>query len=117
MCVVSMIYDHYSPKFPDVWPTPILPNDAWAVPITPQPVLSQVNPFHLISQEEVDSLRALIKDFRTALEAAKTVDRLTNQPDCEDPEKKKLEERVTVLEQQVAQLLRMKKSSEKNKKV
>jgi len=34
-----------------------------------------------------------IDDFKRTIEAAKTVDALTGQPDCVDPEKAKLEER------------------------
>lgn len=94
MCVVSMVSDHYSPLIPfPTWPgespTPT------AVPIGMLP-LSVV-----ISQEEVDRLRALIKDFKEAMEAAAKVDRLTGQPDCVDPEKKKLTERVAALELQL----------------
>lgn len=81
MCVVSMVYDHYSPLFPQS------PN---------------VNPgtikFYPTESSEVAELRQLIKEFREALEAAKKVDLLTGQPDCEDPKKKTLEERVAALE-------------------
>lgn len=60
--------------------------------------------FQIVSKEEIESLRALIADFRQAVAAAKIVDKLTDQPDCEDPEKKKLENRVAWLEEQVAKL-------------
>jgi hypothetical protein len=48
--------------------------------------------------EEVADLRKLIANYREAMKAAETVDRLTGQPDCEDPEKAKLKERVAELE-------------------
>ncbi len=77
MCVVSMVIDQFSPFF--------------------QP--TQIVPFTV--DEPSDSgaaLRRLIDEFRVALAAAKTVDRLTGQPDCEDPEKAKLLARVDALE-------------------
>lgn len=101
MCVVSMVFDHYDKVFP--WPQPDLTTPLPLVPggtITATPLSS----FQIISQEEVESLKKLIKEFKEAVEAAKTVDRLTGQPDCEDPEKKKLEDRVTLLEQQIAKM-------------
>lgn len=73
MCVVSMVYDRYKPYIP--------PAD---VPI--------------ISAAE---LRQLLDEFREAIKAAQTVDRLTGQPDCADPDKAKLEERVTKLEKRL----------------
>jgi hypothetical protein len=44
----------------------------------------------------------LIKDFHKALAAAKIVDELTDQPDCHDPEKAILEDRVAKLEGELA---------------
>lgn len=99
MCVYSMVLDHYSKLIPDY--------------IVPLPFTSTITTdtftlgnFQIISQTEIDALKKLIAEFKEALEAAKTVDRLTNQPDCEDPEKKKLEDRVTILEQKIAVLIR-----------
>lgn len=78
MCVVSNVYDHYRPQI-----------QPWTLPDTtikyPQP-------------SELDELRKLIREFRQAVAAAKTVDALTGQPDCADPEKAALEERVAKLE-------------------
>lgn len=112
MCVVSMVHDHFYPKFPkdiEEWPgiVPVIPVTPASIPsgtvtITTGPIKA---PFQIISNEEVEALQKLINDFKTAVEAAKAVDRLTGQPDCVDPEKKKLEERVAKLEQQIAQLL------------
>lgn len=60
---------------------------------------------------ELVELRLLIAEFKQALEAAKAVDRLTGQPDCEDPEKVKLVDRVAELERQVKKLSRKKKTT------
>lgn len=46
----------------------------------------------------IQELRALIAEFKEAVAAARKVDLLTKQPDCEDPEKAKLEERVARIE-------------------
>lgn len=82
MCIVSMVHDHYQDVFRK-WTDATRP-----VPIQ-QPLLDS------------DALRRLMKEFREAVEAAKTVDRLTAQPDCVDPEKAKLEARVAQLEAQL----------------
>lgn len=83
MCTVSMVYDHYQPRIPSNRP-PYWP----PAPAAPVPDKTAAN-----------ELRQLIAEFRKAVEAAKTVDRLTDQPDCEDPEKASLEERVRRLEE------------------
>lgn len=104
-----MVHDHYEPIIPK-----IDKNSWWYETLPPtQPI----NPFNLndwkvISKEEVEALKTLIREFREAIEAAKVVDRLTNQPDCVDPEKAKLEERVLQLEERIAKL---EKVSSKNK--
>lgn len=109
MCVVSMVYDHFDKIIPPVW-EPLQP-----LPLQPTPGAFSIPNFQIISQEEVDNIRKLIGEFKQAVEAAKTVDRLTNQPDCEDPVKKKLEDRVAALEAQVAELLQMAQKTEKDK--
>lgn len=110
MCVYSMVLDHYQPLIPQPW-GPNIPD------ILPQPEYQppEFNPngftftslpnFQVISPAEIEAIRKLIAEFKEALEAAKVIDRLTKQPDCEDPEKKKLEERVALLEKQIAFLL------------
>ena len=96
MCVVSMVHDHYEPLFPDPSGSGGLGglND-WL-----QAKKAQQN-------EIVDlaELRKLIAEFREAIEAAKKVDVLTKQPDCLDPEKAKLQERVDRLEKIIDALL------------
>lgn len=82
MCVVSMVQDHYRPQF--------------------EPYQPQTQTITLIQPPvDLQELRRLIEDFKAATEAAKKVDRLTGQPDCEDPEKAKLQERVAELERQL----------------
>lgn len=91
MCVYSAVMDHYTPRFDEFtftkWP-----------PTAPDP-----------QAEAIQELRALIAEFRQAVEAARTVDRLTKQPDCEDPEKAKLEQRVAKLEKELAGLKKRKR--------
>lgn len=73
-----MIYDHFNPKFPDYWgklPRPD-PNSIPQIPsgtVFTNPVVA---PHIIISQQEVDEIKKLIADFRTAVEAAKIVDKL-----------------------------------------
>lgn len=76
MCVVSMVYDHFRPQFEPYENTR---------PLT-----------------DPNNFRELVEKFRKAAEAAQRVDSLTNQPDCEDPEKAKLLERVAELERRLA---------------
>lgn len=85
MCVYSMIIDRFQPDFAP-WTT--LPHTIPATPI--------VDP---------DALRKLIENFKTAEEAAKVVDKALGAPDCEDPEKAKLVERVAELEKLLADQL------------
>jgi hypothetical protein len=82
MCIVSMVYDHYQPLIPQIspWQT-----DPWKPYTPPDPAATQ----------------RLIEEFRKALAAAATVDKLTGQPDCEDPEKVKLLDRIAELEKQL----------------
>lgn len=89
MCVMSMVHDHFAPVFP---PLPAGTIATWP----PSAVI--------VSQEEADRLRGLIADFRSAIEAARVVDKLTAQPDCADPEKLKLEDRVARLERALAEM-------------
>lgn len=83
MCTYSMVMDHFEPMIPKVWP--------FSVPPAP-------------SDESVKALEKMFEDFRKATEAAKTVDALTNQPDCEDPKKLPLLDRVAELEKRLAEL-------------
>jgi len=100
MCVVSMVYDDFSKRIP--WVQPFNPMEV--KPLVPShPAPASVD-FTLITKQEAADIRQLIKEFREAIEAAKVVDRLTRQPDCVDPEKAKLEERVAALEAELAKV-------------
>lgn len=94
MCVVSMVYDHYNNRFPygqggtgTDW-TKVFQN--------------ATEPSE--TDKLVGEMKKLITEFREAVAAAKKVDALTQQPDCSDPEKAKLEERVAALEREIEQL-------------
>jgi hypothetical protein len=103
MCVVSGVYDHFNKLIPLPWPQPIQP---WVpvVPTTPPPIITIGSTTTEITPSLAEELRQLIREFREAVAAAKTVDRLTGQPDCADPDKAKLEERVAALEKELAKL-------------
>ena len=101
MCVVSMVMDHYKPLIPENWQ----PKPVQIDPVAPAFVW---HPAQTIDAATVEALRAegdrlerLIADFKQAVAAARTVDALTAQPDCEDPEKAKLEARVAELERRL----------------
>lgn len=87
MCVVSMVMDSFTDKIPWIERYPINPINPFTVPLDYEP--------HKPDTIKIDEI---IKIFKEAVEAARTVDRLTNQPDCEDSEKAKLEARVVELE-------------------
>lgn len=110
MCTVSMVYDWWNRKVPE----PFMP---W------QPVLQpNTNPLPQIwitpqgDYITLEQAKQLIKDFWDSVEAAKVVDKLTNQPDCEDPEKAKLEQRVKQLERQIISLKKKVNRSNKSKR-
>lgn len=117
MCVYSMVMDHFQPIIPQTIPSPLPNGEGNALSWTSGSL------FTLATQKDIEELKAqiskiekLLIDFHTAAKAAKTVDILTSQPDCEDPEKKKLENRVANLEKQIKQLkARIKPFALKNK--
>lgn len=73
MCIVSMVYDRYNPWLPEKVPDPLTP-------------------------EQVDNIKRTIEDFFRDKTDAERLDKTLGQPDCADPEKAKLEERVRELE-------------------
>jgi hypothetical protein len=94
--------DHYMPFIPEDWqPKPLrvdiggTPSIVWP----PQPTIDAATIEAL--RAEIVSLAKIVTDFKTAVEAARKVDALTAQPDCEDPEKAKLEARVAELERRL----------------
>ena len=88
MCIVSMIHDHYQPQFePYKWVSSTTTPGAGTFAFGPT--------------VDVEKLEKLIKDFNEAIFAAARLDVLTKQPDCVDPEKAMLQERVAELEKQL----------------
>lgn len=81
--------DHYQPLIP-----------VTLDPITPYTPHTSI-PWPWQTATQLAELQKVIADFKEAVEAAKTIDRLTGQPDCEDPEKMKLIGRVAELERQI----------------
>ena len=103
MCVISMVMDHYTDRFrPFIQPTT---TPGWpAQPTGPlQPAIQPTTTWTLGPDlgEQIKELKALIAEFREAVAAARKVDALTGQPDCVDPQKAKLEERVAALEKEL----------------
>lgn len=84
MCVMSMVVDYYKPQF-----------DRY--------VYSGQNQIVIYPDAQPDWGK-LVREFREAIQAAKRVDDLTGQPDCVDPEKAKLTERVAELERKIAEM-------------
>jgi hypothetical protein len=95
MCVVSMVHDSYTDKLP--WVEPYVPPEAerWAKHV--------VGTYPLGAPIDFNKLREMIDEFRALIEAAKFIDSKLSQPDCLDPEKAKLEEKITQLEAVIAQ--------------
>jgi hypothetical protein len=104
MCVMSVVMDKFNPQFPSPNQWPAFPQQ----PIQPQPwpgtapdapqIIPTVDPV------EIKRMDDLIRTFREAVEAAEIIDRVTEQPDCVDPEKEKLLERVDALEARIREL-------------
>jgi len=80
MCVYSMVIDRFQPDF-----APWIGQKPWTAPNAPL--------------ENPQALKDLIAEFQKAQEAAKVVDAAMGAPDCEDPEKAKLLDRVAELEE------------------
>lgn len=102
MCMVSNTYDQYRPYIPQpspVWPPPNSTPLPFTIPNQTIPAQPRV-----AEGVENDWLKRLIGSLRQALEAAEEFDKLTGQPDCEDPEKAQLMEKVDELEQRLATL-------------
>lgn len=97
MCVVSMVHDHYDKLIPRVPPWVTTPEPGICTdPVTkPRRVVALPK---MPTEAEIKRLQKVIDDFREAMKAAEKVDVLTAQPDCVDPEKAKLKERVAYLE-------------------
>jgi len=96
MCIYSAI----GPIFDPVIPHPI--NPAPANPFAPTPASW---PWGVVPSTGLpispEDLATLIAAFHKAVEAAKAADKAAGQPDCTDPDKVKLEERVAELERRL----------------
>lgn len=94
MCIVSMIHDYFEPKIPQVQP---------AHPFAPDTGGGFVFPKHAPDHaSSILELKSLILEFRRLLEMAKEIDEKTGQPDCVDPGKAPLQDRVADLERLLA---------------
>lgn len=82
MCVLSGVLDQFQPVIPDAQQIP-----------TPGFI-----PFDTEPAQTIENLQQIIEALNVSVVAAKTVDRITGQPDCEDSEKEKLLARVALLE-------------------
>ncbi len=104
MCTVSMVHDHFEPQIPSDWNkfpfVPWIPNGITTLPAFTLTTLE--DPEIVALRAEVARLNKVIADFKAAKEAAEIVDRLTSQPDCVDPKKATLIERVADLEKRLA---------------
>lgn len=105
MCIVSMIHDHYNDRFAPWFEPNRLPWDPFPLPRPAVPVTPPPKPISDEIAEALRTLRQLIDEYREAIAKAKRLDELTGQPDCEDPKKASLEERVTDVERQLSSLL------------
>jgi hypothetical protein len=116
MCVTSAVMDQYRPYFyfpnPNIWDPQYRPNtqpptQPWPVPV-PVPTVPWVSPAPTFTPEDIaeatKAMKELIESFRKAVDAAEVFDRLTGQPDCVDPEKGELMDRVDALEARIAEL-------------
>jgi hypothetical protein len=100
MCVVSMVHDHFS-KTIEPWHERVRKFQEDAGITTGTTAVGTVT----ISQPpDLTELKTLIAEFRELVAAAKKIDAVTGQPDCVDPEKAKLEDRVRALEAQMEKL-------------
>lgn len=85
MCVISMVGDHYS--------------DRWRPMVTP-PYPSTAAPSNVfvgVSRAEFEALKAEVEEMKALLAAAKRIDELTGQPDCEQADKVKILRQVADL--------------------
>jgi 23S rRNA G2069 N7-methylase RlmK/C1962 C5-methylase RlmI len=94
MCFTSLVMDQYRPY---------LPVQPWTPPVVIQ------RPY---TPEE---LAELIESFKEAVKAAETFDRVTGQPDCVDPEKEKLIERVAGLEAKLDEIAKTAASGQEHR--
>lgn len=96
MCVMSAVMDQYKVQYKPHIPDPYTwPQQPWQHTIGP-------STFEL--QRQINELKELLESFRKAVDAAEVFDRLTGQPDCIDPEKAQLLDRVNQLEAKIRRI-------------
>jgi predicted secreted Zn-dependent protease len=93
MCVVSAVMPGFEPVIPYPVPVPAAPTHV----ATTWPWTTLPNGITLTPEQ----LGAVLAAFRQAIEAARAADKAAGQPHCDDPEKIKLEARVTELERRL----------------
>ncbi len=98
MSLVMQEFEPHIPRPQEIWPEK---NPEW-------PYLETTNP---IIRFDPVQLKELLDAFHAAVKAAEVFDRITGQPDCVDPEKAKLEERVAELEAKLSEVNRLTQSS------
>ena len=76
MCVVSMIGDHYSDKWKDLYPFPVIPVEPTSTPSNPSVF------YELVSREEFEALKKEVLEMKQLLKKAIKYDQENNQPDC-----------------------------------
>lgn len=89
MCVYSMVVDQFQPVIPWIEPEPSKTIGTFTWP-KQEPTL------------DLNELKKLLDEFKRLVENAKEIDAKTGQPDCVDPEKAKLIDRVIELEKLIA---------------
>lgn len=94
MCTVSWVGEQFEPVLPDFEPyQPYQPSRTSPVITTPQITVTGLKP-----DLDLEELKRLIDRFRELVKVAEKIDAHLGQPDCVDPEKAKLMERVKQLE-------------------
>lgn len=96
MCIVSMVHDHYNPLIPEPLTLPLVPVAPYSPPAT------SVDLAVILIQ--MDEIKKLVQAFREDVRKAEELDASMKQPDCVDPEKAKLIDRVKQLEERIEAL-------------
>jgi hypothetical protein len=91
MCVYSAVAQQIGPWIPQP-------------PVYPQPNTPGIAPIQVIPDRSNEELRELLDTFKELLDAAAKVDEVTGQPDCADPEKTKVLERLDELEKRLEEV-------------
>jgi hypothetical protein len=93
MCTFSMVVDQIGPFIPDIDPT-------WRPPPTiPVFTPNSVSPYSI---EQIEEWRRFFEDAKAKLEAAKAEDAAAGTPDCTDPSKAPILERLAEMERRLA---------------